>query len=130
MAIKAIKRIPATEVKIRFGGVVQEVATTGTPVIIQTRGDDQAAIISLHDFQRLWPSEEARLSPERERVRFALRVASLLSEPTAQEVAEVRAFEAQHPAEDQERILAEWRRLELEPPLSEIILRNRERELS
>lgn len=130
MAIKAIKRIPATEVKIRFGGVVQEVATTGTPVIIQTRGDDQAAIISLHDFQRLWPSEEARLSPERERVRFALRVASLLSEPTAQEVAEVRAFEAQHSAEDQERILAEWRRLELEPPLSEIILRNRERELS
>jgi len=63
-------------------------------------------------------------------VRFALRVASLLSEPTAQEVAEVRAFEAQHPAEDQERILAEWRRLELEPPLSEIILRNRDRELS
>jgi len=130
MAVKAIKRIPATEVKIRFGGVVQEVATTGMPVIIQTRGDDQAAIISLHDFQRLWPSEEARLSPERERVRFALRVASLLSEPTAQEVAEVRAFEAQHPAEDQERILAEWRRLELEPPLSEIILRNRDREFS
>ena len=130
MAIRAIKRIPATEVKIRFGGVVQEVATTGTPVIIQTRGDDQAAIISLHDFQRLWPSEEPRLSPERERVRFALRVASLLSEPTAQEVAEVRAFEAQHSAEDQERILAEWRRLEIEPLLSEVILRNRERELS
>ena len=29
---------------------------------------------------------------------------------------------------NQERILAEWRRLKLDPPLSEIILRNRERE--
>ena len=130
MVIKAVRRIPATEVKTRFGRVVREVATTGTPVVIQTRGDDQAVIISLRDFQRLWPSEEARPAPERERVRFVLHAAGLLSEPTVQEVAEVRTFEAQHPAEDQERILAEWRRLELEPPLSEIILRNRERELS
>ena len=130
MVIKAVRRIPATEVKTRFGRVVREVATTGTPVVIQTRGDDQAVIISLRDFQRLWPSEEARPAPERERVRFVLHAAGLLSEPTVQEVAEVWTFEAQHPAEDQERILAEWRRLEFEPPLSEIILRNRERELS
>jgi hypothetical protein len=52
----------------------------------------------------------------------------LLSEPTAQEVAEVQAFEARHPVEDQKRILSEWRQLEIEPSLSEIILRNRERE--
>ena len=130
MVIKTAKRIPATKAKIHFGRIVQEVATTGTPVIIQNRGDDQAVIVSLRDFQRLWPSEEARLAPERERVRTALRAAGLLSEPTAQEVAEVQAFEARHPVEDQERILTEWRQLEIEPPLSEIILRNRERELS
>ena len=130
MAIKTARRIPATEAKTHFGRIVQEVATTGTPVIIQNRGDDQAVIISLRDFQRLWLSEEARLAPEREQVRTALRAAGLLSEPTAQEVAEVQAFEARHPVEDQERILSEWRRLEIEPSLSEIILRNRERELS
>ena len=130
MAIKTARRIPATEAKTHFGQIVQEVATTGTPVIIQNRGDDQAVIVSLRDFQRLWPSEEAPLAPERERVRTALRAAGLLSEPTAQEVAEVQAFEARHPVEDQERILAEWRQLEIEPSLSEIILRNRERELS
>jgi len=130
MVIKTAKRIPATKAKIHFGRIVQEVATTGIPVIIQNRGDDQAVIISLRDFQRFWPSEEARLAPERERVRTALRAAGLLSEPTAQEVAEVQAFEARHPVEDQERILTEWRQLEIEPPLSEIILRNRERELS
>ena len=129
MVIKTAKRIPATKAKTHFGRIVQEVATTGTPVIIQNRGDDQAVIISLRDFQRFWPSEEARLAPERERVRTALRAAGLLSEPTAQEVAEVQAFEARHPVEDQERILTEWRQLEIEPPLSEIILRNREREL-
>jgi prevent-host-death family protein len=128
--IKTAKRIPATEAKTHFGQIVQEVATTGRAVIIQSRGDDQAVLISLRDFQRLWPSEEARLAPEREQVRTALRAAGLLSEPTAQEVAEVQAFEAQHPVEDQERILTEWRQLEVAPPLSEIILRNRERELS
>ena len=129
MVIKTAKRIPATKAKTHFGRIVQEVATTGTPVIIQNRGDDQAVIISLRDFQRFWPSEEARLTPERERVRTALRAAGLLSEPTAQEVAEVQTFEARHPVKDQERILTEWRQLEIEPSLSEIILRNREREL-
>lgn len=130
MVTKTAKRIPATEAKTHFGRIVQEVATTGRAVIIQSRGDDQAVIISLRDFQRLWPSEEARLAPEREQVRTALRASGLLSEPTAQEVAEVQAFEARHPVEDQERILSEWRQLEIDPPLSEIILRNRERELS
>jgi len=130
MAIKTARRIPATEAKTHFGQIVQEVATTGRPVIIQNRGDDQAVIISLRDFQRLWPSEETPLVPEREQVRTALRAAGLLSEPTAQEVAEVQAFEARHPVEDQERILSEWRQLEIEPSLSEIIFRNRERELS
>jgi len=101
----------------------------GTPVIIQTRGEDQAVIINLHDFQTLWPSEGGMPATVRQRVRTALRKANLLSEPTAQEVAETQAFEAQHPPADQEHILTTWRRLKLDPPLSDIILRHREREL-
>ncbi len=129
MASKGIKRLPATEVKTHFGRVVQEVITTGTPVIIQTRGEDQAVIINLHDFQTLWPSQETAPATVRQQVRTALRKANLLSEPTAQEVVETQAFEAQHPPADQARILATWRGLKLDPPLSDVILRNRERKL-
>jgi len=125
MAIKVARRIPATEVKTHFGRIVQEVATTGTPVIIQTRGDDQAAIISLHDFRRLWPGEEARPAPERERVRAALRAAGLLSEPTSEMRRRAAEYDARHPPEEQERILAELRSLRLDPPLSQIILESR-----
>ena len=124
---EAIKRTHATEVQARFGQIVQEVVTTDVPVIIQTQGGDQVVLISLRDFQRLWPArEESGHTLERERVRAALQAAGLLSQPTTQEAAEVRAFEARHPPEDQERILAEWRRLDIVPSLSEIILRNRE----
>jgi hypothetical protein len=34
-------------------------------------------------------------------------------------------YDAQHPPEEQQRILAELRSLHLDPPLSEIILNNR-----
>lgn len=125
MAIKVARRIPATEVKTHFGRIVREVATTGTPVIIQTRGADQAVIISLHDFRRLWPSEEAHPAPARERVRAALRTAGLLSEPTAEMRRRAAEYDAQHPPEEQERILAELRSLHLDPPLSQIILESR-----
>ena len=124
---EAIKRTHATEVQARFGQIVQEVVTTDVPVIIQTQGGDQVVLISLRDFQRLRPArEENGRTLERERVRAALQAAGLLSQPTTQEAAEVRAFEAQHPPEDQERILAEWRRLDIVPSLSEIVLCNRE----
>jgi prevent-host-death family protein len=125
MAIKAARRIPATEVKTHFGRIVQEVATTGTPVIIQTRGDDQAAIISLRDFKRLWPLEAARPVPERERVRAALRAAGLLSEPTPEMRRRAAEYDARHPPGEQEQILAELRSLHLDPPLSQIILESR-----
>ena len=125
MAIKVTKRIPATEVKTRFGRIVQEVATTGAPVIIQNRGDDQAAIINLRDFKRLWPLEEARPMPKRERVRAALRAAGLPSEPTPEMRRRAAEYDAQHPPEEQERILAELRSLHLAPPLSQIILESR-----
>lgn len=125
MAITVARRIPATEVKTHFGRIVQEVAMTGTPVIIQSRGDDQAVIISLHDFQRLWPREEVPSTPARERVQAALRAAGLLSEPTSEMRRLAAEYDAQHPPEEQERILTELRSLRLAPPLSQIILESR-----
>lgn len=125
MVIKAVRRIPATTAKTHFGRIVQEVATTGRPVIIQNRGDDQAVIISLRDFQRLWPAEEACPASERERVRAALHTAGLLSEPTPEMRQRAAQYDDQHPPEEQERILAELRSLHLDPPLSQIILESR-----
>lgn len=125
MVIKAAKRIPATTAKTHFGRIVQEVATTGRPVIIQNRGDDQAVIISLRDFRRLRPAEESRPARERERVQAALRNAGLLSEPTSEMRQRAAQYNDQHPPEEQERILAELRSLHLDPPLSQIILESR-----
>jgi len=124
-----VQSIPATEAKTRFGWLVRQVSTKGTAFIIETRGQPKAAIINLSDFQRLWPLEEARPSLERVRVRDVLRAAGLLSQPTPRELAEIQAFEEQYPPVEQERILAEWRRLRIEPSLSQIILSNREREV-
>jgi prevent-host-death family protein len=128
MEHKVIKHLPTTEVKAHLGQIVREVATTGTPVVIQTRGEDQAVIISLRDFHAFWPPDTELSAPVRQQVRAALQAADLLSEPSAQEVAAVQAFEATHSPADQQRLLAAWRQLQLTPPLSEIILRNRERE--
>jgi prevent-host-death family protein len=125
MVIKAAKRIPATTAKTHLGRIVQEVATTGRPVIIQNRGDDQAVIISLHDFQRLRPAEGSRPAPERERVQAALRSAGLLSEPTPEMRQRAAQYDDQHPLDEQERILTELRSLHLAPSLSQIILESR-----
>lgn len=118
---KAVKRASATEVKIHLGRIVREVATTGTPVIIQNRGEDRAAVISLNDFRKVWPEAH----PERKRVRGTLREAGLLSEPTPGMIRRAAEYDAQHPPEEQERILAELRSLHLDPPLSQIILESR-----
>jgi prevent-host-death family protein len=128
MVHKVVKRLPTTEVKAHLGQIVHEVATTGTPVVIQTHGEDQAVIISLRDFHTLWPAEATTSASARQRVRAALQAADLLSEPTVQEVAAVQAFDATHSPAEQQRLLARWRQLKLSPALSEIILQNRERE--
>ena len=125
MVSKAIKRVSATEVKIHFGRIVQEVATTETPVIVQTRGKDRAVIISLRDFQKLWPEEEIRRAPERERVRAVLQAAGLLSEPTPEMRKRAAEYDARHSPDEQARILAELRSLHLDPPLSQVILESR-----
>jgi prevent-host-death family protein len=123
-----VKRLSTSEVKTHFGRIVHEVATTGTPVIIQTRGEDQAVIVSLRDFQTLGAAAETPAEALRDRVRAALRTADLLSEPTAQEIEEIETFEAAHSPVEQKRTLAVWRRLQLSPSLSDIILQNREPE--
>jgi prevent-host-death family protein len=128
MGHKVIKRLPTTEVKAHFEQIVHEVAMTGTPVVVQTHGEDQAVIISLRDFSTIWPVEATRSAPARQRVRAALRAADLLSEPTSQEVTAVQAFEATHSPAEQQRMLARWRQLKLSPVLSEVILQNREQE--
>jgi prevent-host-death family protein len=127
MGHKVVKRLPMPEVKAHLDRIIHEVATTGTPIVIQTHGEDQV-IISLRDFSTIWSAEETVSASVRHRVRAALRAADLLSEPTAQEVEAVQAFDATHSPADQKRMLARWRQLKLSPALSEIILRNRERE--
>ncbi len=127
MTSKAIRQIHTAQVPAQFGPIVQEVAATDVPIIVQTPSGERAALISLRDLERLWPPEgEDEQAAERARVSMALRAVGLLSEPTPQEIAEVQAFKTQHPCQDQERILSEWRELDIVPPLSEIILRNRE----
>jgi hypothetical protein len=54
--------------------------------------------------------------------------ADCLSTPTAQEIEAAAAFETAHPPGDQKRLLTAWRRLQLSPALSTIILQNREQE--
>lgn len=125
MVNKVCKRIPATEVKTHLGRIVREVAATEAPVIVQSHGEDQAVIISLREFQRLWPAEEPLPRPQREKVRAILRAAHLLSEPTPGMRRRATHYEAQHPPEAQKEILAELRNLRLDPPLSQIILESR-----
>lgn len=128
MTRRAIRRIPATEVKTHFGRIVQEVATSDTPVIIQTRGQDQAAIVSLHDLQRISsPRQGLPVSP-RERVRAALREAGLLSEPLPEMCRRAEEYDTRHTPGGQEQILSELRSLHLEPSLSDIILTSRDRQ--
>jgi prevent-host-death family protein len=126
MGHKVIKRLPTTEVKAHLEQIVHEVATTGTPVVVQTHGEDQAVIISLHDFSTMWSVEAALSAPARQQVRATLQAAGLLSQPTEQEITAVQDFEATHSPAEQQRMLARWRQLKLSPVLSEIILQNRE----
>jgi len=121
-----VQSIPVTEARARLGWLLRQVSAEDTVFIIETRGEPSAAIINLSAFRKLWPLEDIQFGPEREQVRAALRTAGLLSEPTPRELAEVQVFEERHPPAEQERILSEWRRLNIVPPLSQIILSNRE----
>ncbi len=125
MALQTVKRLPATDVKTCFGRIIREIVTTETPVIVQNHGSDQAVLISLRDFRRLWPQEETRGGQERARVQAILQSAGLLSQPTPEMRQHAAAYDAQHSPQEQEHILAEWRSLTLVPPLSQVIQENR-----
>lgn len=127
---RSLKRIPATEVKTHFGRIVQGVAASGTPVVIQTRGQDQAAIVSLGDLGKLSSIEEEPLVQARERIRAVLRAAGLLGEPVPEMRRRAEEYDSQHTPERQQQILSELRELPIEPPLSDVILQSRNRRSS
>lgn len=53
----AIKSLPATEVKNRFGRVLREVSKSGGPIIVERDGKPVAVIVSVSEYERLqkWP---------------------------------------------------------------------------
>jgi hypothetical protein len=75
----------------------------------------------------LWPSEgEEWTSDHLARLDANLATHGLLSHPTAEEIARVKAYEAEVPLAERQRIRKELRQLKLDPPLSEVIRRMRE----
>ena len=48
----AVRTLPATEVKNRFGRVLREVARAGGPIFIERGGKPVAVIISIREFER------------------------------------------------------------------------------
>ena len=49
----AIKSLPATEVKNRFGRVLREVSKTGGPIIVERDGKPVAVIVSVSEYERM-----------------------------------------------------------------------------
>ena len=66
MSTKDKRVLPATEVKNRFGRVLNEIARTGGPIIVERGGKAVAVIIGMEAFERLRPR------PARARDRSAL----------------------------------------------------------
>lgn len=64
MAESAIRLIPATQAKTRFGEMIREVATKGTRFIVQKRGVPQAVVISLDDYEDILETEAELRDPE------------------------------------------------------------------
>ena len=59
----AIRTLPATEVKNRFGKVLREVAKTGGPILIERDGKPVAVIMSVREYER--HRRRRRLPPEK-----------------------------------------------------------------
>ena len=49
----AIKSLPATEVKNRFGRVLREVSKSGGPIIVERDGKPVAVIVSVSEYERM-----------------------------------------------------------------------------
>jgi prevent-host-death family protein len=48
----AVRTLPATEVKNRFGKVLREVAKSGGPILIERDGKPVAVIMSVREYER------------------------------------------------------------------------------
>ena len=55
MKAKSERILPATEVKNRFGRVLNEIARTGCPIIVERGGRAVAVILGMEAFERLHP---------------------------------------------------------------------------
>ena len=55
MATQAGRTLPATEVKNRFGRVLNEVSHTGKPIVVKRGSKVVAVILSIEVFERLRP---------------------------------------------------------------------------
>jgi len=55
MKAKSERILPATEVKNRFGRVLNEIARTGGPIIVERGGRAVAVILGMEAFERLHP---------------------------------------------------------------------------
>ena len=53
MASRHHRRLPASEVKKRFGQVLDEIARTGGPIIVERGGTAVAVILGVEAFERL-----------------------------------------------------------------------------
>ena len=58
-----IKTLAATEVKNRFGRVLNEVSTSGNPIIVEKSGKPVAVIISVKDYEQI---QQQTLSPQQD----------------------------------------------------------------
>lgn len=125
MGSQGVKRVSATEAKVHLGELLQEVARSDQPVIIQTRGQDRAVLISYKEFQTRQFDKQRNETPEHISVRETLRQGGLLSEPTALMLHEAAEYDARYTAQEQQEILADLRNLALDPALSQVIIENR-----
>jgi prevent-host-death family protein len=53
MASRHHRRLPASEVEKRFGQVLDEIARTGGPIIVERGGTAVAVILGVESFERL-----------------------------------------------------------------------------
>ncbi len=58
----AVRTLPATEVKNRFGKVLREVAKSGGPILIERDGKPVAVIMSVREYER---HRRRRLPPQK-----------------------------------------------------------------
>lgn len=59
-----VRRVSIEQFQNEFNRIVDEVAATGEPVIIQEQGKDLVAVVSVGDFQKILLAKEASLAKD------------------------------------------------------------------